>query len=144
MPNTKIQSSPQFKIPRPHMSRVKGKNTTPELKLRRFLLDMGYRGYRIHYERLPGRPDVVFTKRRKVIFVHGCFWHGHSCKAGRNTPKTNKDYWGPKLLRNIDRDKKHLAEIRKKGWMVLIIWECQLKKSEFIRKKLEEFMSANI
>lgn len=144
MPDAKACSSSQFKIPRPHMTRVKSKNTAPELKLRRFLLDMGHRGYRIHYDKLPGRPDIVFTKRRKVIFVHGCFWHGHNCKAGRNTPKTNKHYWEPKLRRNVDRDKEYLREIRKQGWKVLIVWECQLKRPKFTRKKLEEFMSAGI
>ena len=76
--------------------------------------------------------------------MHGCFWHGHDCKAGKNTPKINKDYWEPKLQRNIDRDKEHLREIRKEGWEVLIVWECQLKNSELVRKRLEEFMSASI
>ena len=109
------------------------------------LLDMGYRGYRVHYEKLPGRPDVVFTKRRKVIFVHGCFWHGHDCRAGRNTPRTNKDYWEPKLRRNIERDEKHLSQIREKKWKVLVVWECQLKKnSEAVRKKLEKFMGSTV
>ena len=144
MPDAKVCSFPQFKISRPHMTRVKGKNTTPELELRRLLLDMGYRGYRIHYDKLPGRPDVVFTKHRKVIFVHGCFWHGHNCKAGKNTPRTNKDYWEPKLRRNVDRDKEHLREIRKEGWKVLTVWECQLKNPESTRKKLKKFMRISI
>ncbi len=122
------------------MARVKSKDTTLELKIRRLLLDMGHRGYRIHYDKLPGRPDVVFTKRRKVIFVHGCFWHGHDCKAGRNTPRINKDYWEPKLRRNAERDRQHLRRIRKEGWKVLTIWECQLKNSEALRKKLDKFM----
>ena len=122
------------------MTQVKGKNTSPELKLRHLLLNMGYRGYRIHYDKLPGKPDVVFTKHRKVIFVHGCFWHGHNCKAGKNIPRTNKDYWEPKLQRNVERDKKHLREIKKEGWKVLIVWECQLKNPESMRKKLKKFM----
>ena len=143
MRSAKTRSSPQFEISRPHMAKVKSKNTAPELKLRRLLLDMGYRGYRIHYGKLPGRPDVVFTKYRKVIFVPGCFWHGHNCKAGRNTPRTNKDYWEPKLLRNVDRDKKRLRQIRKKGWRVLVVWECQLKNPEFMQKRLKEFMRSS-
>ncbi len=144
MRSTKTYSFSQFGTSRPHMAKVKSKNTAPELKLRRLLLDMGYKGYRIHYDKLPGRPDIVFTKYRKVIFVHGCFWHGHNCKAGKNTPKTNKDYWESKLLRNVDRDKKHLRQIRKEGWKVLIVWECHLKDPEFTRKKLKEFMCSNI
>ena len=140
MSTTRIHFSPRFKIRRPNMARVKTKNTEPELKMRRLLLDMGYRGYRIHYDKLPGRPDVVFTRRRKVIFVHGCFWHGHNCKSGMNTPKINKDYWEPKLRRNADRDKEHLRQIRKEGWKVLVVWECQLKNLEGVRRILEKFM----
>ena len=140
MRSAKTHSPPRFEISRPHMAKVKSKNTAPELKLRRLLLDMGYRGYRIHYSKLPGRPDVVFTKRRKVIFVHGCFWHGHDCKAGRNTPKINRDYWEPKLLRNVDRDKKHLRRIRKEGWKVLIVWECEIKEEKRIGSKLRNFL----
>lgn len=144
MPKPKSLSNPRFEVPRPHLARVKSKDTTPELKIRRLLLDMGHRGYRIHYDKLPGRPDVVFTKRRKVIFVHGCFWHGHDCKAGRNTPRINKDYWEPKLRRNVERDEKHLAQIREKEWKVLVVWECQLKDSESMRKKLGEFMGSTM
>ena len=87
-------------VSRPHMQRVRAKNTSPELKLRRLLCDMGFRGYRIHYKKLPGTPDVVFVSRKKAIFVHGCFWHGHDCKAGKNVPRTNQEYWEPKLERN--------------------------------------------
>ena len=131
---------PFSEVPRPHMKRVKAKNTSLELKLRRLLLDMGYRGYRIHYKALPGKPDVVFTKRKKVIFAHGCFWHSHDCKAGKNTPKTNKDYWDPKLKRNVERDKERQRELRKQGWDVIIIWECELTKPDLIKKRLLEFL----
>ena len=137
-PKTLSQSKPS----RPHMKRVKAKNTSLELKLRRLLLDMGYRGYRIHYDKLPGKPDIVFTKHKKVVFAHGCFWHGHNCKAGKNTPKTNKGYWGPKLQRNVDRDKKRLRQIRKEGWKVTVVWECQLKNSDSLRKRLSKFLNS--
>ena len=125
---------------RPHMKRVKAKNTSLELKLRRLLLDMGYRGYKIHYNALPGKPDVAFTKHKKAIFAHGCFWHRHDCKAGRNTPKTNKGYWEPKLKRNTERDNEHQREIRKQGWDVIIIWECEFKEPDLVKNRLFEFL----
>ena len=123
------------------MAKVKSKDTGPELLIRRLLRDMGFRGYRIHFEKLPGRPDIVFTKRKKVIFVHGCFWHGHTCPAGSHRLKSNEEYWDAKLLRNVERDQKHLSEIIAIGWQVLVIWECQLKKDEYVRKTLTNFMS---
>ncbi len=126
-------------IVRPHMQKVRSKNTTPELAVRRLLQGIGYRGYRIHYDKLPGKPDVVFTKRRKAIFVHGCFWHGHSCRAGRNTPRSNQDYWKPKLERNKKRDTAQIREIRKAGWDVLVIWECQLSNETRVESRLIEF-----
>lgn len=129
-------------ISRPHMRRVKAKNTSLELKLRRLLTDMKYRGYRIHYDKLPGKPDIVFTRRRKVIFAHGCFWHSHDCKAGKNTPKTNKNYWEPKLRKNVERDKKRLEEIKSKGWDVLIVWECEFRYPNKVREKLAGFLEA--
>lgn len=134
------KSNPLGSISRPHMRRVKAKNTSLELELRRLLTDMKYRGYRIHYDKLPGKPDVVFTKRRKVVFAHGCFWHSHDCKAGRNVPKTNKSYWEPKLKKNAERDKKRLEEIKSKGWEVLIVWECELRYPNEVREKLAEFL----
>ena len=84
------------------MSRIKGRDTKPELKVRRLLYGMGYR-YRLHRKDLPGKPDIVFGSRRKVIFVHGCFWHGHSCKRGRRVPKSNVEYWQTKIARNVER-----------------------------------------
>lgn len=122
------------------MATAKPKNTKLELELRRLLLNMGYRGYRVHYDKLPGKPDVVFTKRRKVIFAHGCFWHRHCCKKGRSTPKTNKSFWEPKLQRNAERDKENLRKIEEEGWDVLLVWECQLKNPELLRKNLLNFL----
>ena len=130
----------KFENPRPQMAKIKSKNTDPELRIRRLLLDMGFRGYRIHYDRLPGKPDIVFTKRKRVIFVHGCFWHGHDCPAGSHKPKTNRSYWIPKLLRNIERDKEHQRQIAANGWKVFVVWECQLRHLESVEKRLKEFL----
>jgi len=126
------------------MRKVKSKNTTPEVQLRKLLRKllwgMGYRGYRIHYSELPGCPDVAFTKWKKAIFVHGCFWHGHDCRAGKNRPKSNQDYWEPKLLRNQERDRRRQQEIRALGWSVLVVWECELKKIEEVESRLRSFL----
>lgn len=123
------------------MRKVRAKNTAPELILRRLLRSMGYRGYRIHYDKLPGKPDVVFTRRKKVIFVHGCFWHGHHCRAGRNTPKSNIGYWEPKLAGNKARDKRNIQRIRRAGWRVLVIWECQLRDVAKIKRRFQKFFA---
>ena len=110
------------------MRKVRSKNTTPELRLRKLIHGMGYRGYRVHYDKLPGKPDVVFIGKRQVVFVHGCFWHGHDCNAGKNIPKSNLEYWNDKLSGNKARDKRNIREIKNEGWNILVIWECELKK----------------
>jgi DNA mismatch endonuclease (patch repair protein) len=111
-----------------NMSRIRSKDTTPEITVRRFLFSKGFR-YRIHDKKLPGHPDIVMKKYRTCIFVHGCFWHAHrSCKYFK-VPKSNKDYWKTKLKRNKARDAKHVKELMKLDWNVLIIWECELKLS---------------
>jgi DNA mismatch endonuclease (patch repair protein) len=111
-----------------NMRRIRGKDTKPELLVRGALFAMGYR-YRLHSDKLPGKPDLVFAKRRKIIFVHGCFWHNHShisCKIAR-FPKSNSGYWADKLRRNVERDALRCAELRRLGWKMLVIWECQTK-----------------
>lgn len=108
------------------MRAVKSENTKPELQLRKALHRLGYR-YRLNVKTLPGKPDLVFPKYRAVIFMHGCFWHGHNCKRGARTPKTNTAYWTEKIARNKIRDKKNAAALKKLGWRVVTIWECQLK-----------------
>lgn len=125
---------------RPHMRKVRSRNTTPELRLRKLIYGMGYRGYRVHYGKLPGKPDIVFPGRKRVVFVHGCFWHGHDCKAGRNVPKSNLTYWTGKLAGNKARDERHAREIKKAGWKILVIWECEMKDESVIRRKLERFL----
>jgi len=111
------------------MRAVRSVNTRPEMTVRRLLHAMGYR-YRLHRRDLPGAPDIVFPGRRKLIFVHGCFWHGHDCARGARAPAANADYWRSKIARNVARDADHLAALRLAGWDVLIVWECQLKVRE--------------
>jgi len=111
------------------MRAVKGRDTKPELMLRRALHRAGYR-YRLHAKDLPGAPDIVFPKRRAVIFVHGCFWHGHDCKRGARTPKANRAYWTAKIDRNRARDADALAALAAAGWRAHVVWECELKDPE--------------
>ncbi|MDI1240802.1 MAG: very short patch repair endonuclease [bacterium] len=122
------------------MSSVKGKNTGPELKVRRLVHRMGYR-FRLHRRNLPGSPDVVLPGRKKVIFVNGCFWHDHSCRRG-DLPKTNTEYWRQKFERNKDRDSRNLEELRKLGWETLVIWSCELRDSLRIEAVLRSFLDA--
>lgn len=107
------------------MRAVKQKDTKPEMRLRKALHARGYR-YRLHDKRLPGTPDLVFPSRRAAIFVHGCFWHGHDCRAGR-APSSNTDYWAPKIAANRERDARKTAALEAEGWRVLVVWECALK-----------------
>lgn len=109
------------------MSSNKGKNTKPELNLRKVLWKVGLRGYRIHWKKMPGRPDIVFTKKRLAIFVNGCYWHRcPHCKL--SLPKTNLAFWEIKFNVNKERDKQNIIELEKLGWKVLVVWECQLKE----------------
>jgi len=121
------------------MRAVKSKNTSPEITVRRLLHAQGYR-YRLHADELPGKPDIVFRPRKKAIFVHGCFWHGHDCRRGARVPNTNQDYWVAKIQRNVERDKVHRAALDSLGWSVLVIWECETKDLEALKKRLTEFM----
>jgi DNA mismatch endonuclease (patch repair protein) len=121
------------------MQRVRSQDTMPEMKVRRLIFGLGYR-YRLHRADLPGKPDLVFPGRRKVIFVHGCFWHGHGCKAGRKRPKTNESYWTKKLERNRGRDVEHDQALRALGWQPLTVWECELKDMDALRAKVQEFL----
>jgi DNA mismatch endonuclease (patch repair protein) len=110
-----------------NMSKIRSKNTLPEITIRKALWRMGYR-YRLHYKQLPGKPDIVITKQKIVIFVHGCFWHRHENCIEASRPKTNSDYWEAKITKNIERDKEYQAEIEKLGWKVIIVWECMIKR----------------
>ena len=108
------------------MARVRGKNTAPELALRRLLHAAGYR-YRLHAPNLPGRPDLAFTRRRAAVFVHGCFWHGHDCPRGARAPKANAAYWSAKIARNRARDAETAARLVAAGWTAHTVWECELR-----------------
>jgi len=122
-----------------NMSQIKSKNTKPEILVRSLVHRMGYR-YSLHRKDLPGKPDLVLVKHKKVIFVHGCFWHMHRCRYGRVIPKTNKKFWKIKREGNAARDKRNLRQLRKAGWKVLVIWECQIRNSERLIDKLEKFL----
>lgn len=121
------------------MRAVRGKNTTPEMLIRRALHSLGYR-YALHRENLPGKPDLVFVSRRKVVFVHGCFWHMHNCRHGRIPPVTNRDYWSSKREKNKRRDKKHIRELRADGWQVLVVWECWRRDLMRMQQRLIRFL----
>lgn len=123
------------------MSKIKAKNTSPELVVRRFLYSHGFR-YRVHQKDLPGKPDIVLPKYRTVIFVHGCFWHGHSCKigSGLRKPKSNTDYWIPKIEKNIARDKENQRMLESDGWKVIVIWECDVKHEDRLISALKSLL----
>ncbi len=120
------------------MAKVRSKDTKPEMFVRRLVHRMGYR-FRLHRRDLPGKPDLVFGPRKKVIFVHGCFWHGHDCSFGR-IPKSRVDFWETKIRTNRSRDEAHLARLEESGWRSLVIWECQLKKAKELENKIREFL----
>lgn len=120
------------------MQSVKSKDTGPELVVRRLLHGMGYR-YRLHRKDLPGRPDIAFGPRRKAIFVHGCFWHGHGCSKGR-LPKSRLDYWQPKVDKNRERDRTKEEQLKSLGWSVLTIWQCETKDLETLATRLQDFV----
>lgn len=121
------------------MSHIGSKGTKPELSVRKLVHSMGYR-FRLHLKQLPGCPDLVFTKRKKIIFVNGCFWHGHDdCKKAK-TPKSNVDFWTKKIEINKSRDELNYAKLRSLGWELLIIWQCQLVEKESIFNKIVKFL----
>ena len=111
------------------MSKIRGKDTRPELIVRRALHAMGYR-FRLQAKELPGKPDIVFRPRRKAIFVHGCFWHRHEGCRIASSPKSRQDYWEAKFARNVARDRRNLAALADEGWRVLVVWECQTRKGQ--------------
>lgn len=109
------------------MSHIKSKDTSIELMVRRYLFALGYR-YRVNYKALPGKPDIVFTKKKIAIFIHGCYWHGHNCGSRyAHVSQSNRAYWGPKIRRTQQRDQEHIAKLEADGWKVVVLWECQIK-----------------
>jgi len=125
------------------MSRVRARDTRPEKVVRSTIHRMGYR-FRLHVRTLPGCPDIVLPRLRKVIFVHGCFWHGHAgCRRGK-PPASNVDFWNTKIQLNIKRDLSAQAELRASGWDVLVVWECELRDSTLLTEKLRSFLAGGV
>lgn len=121
------------------MSKVRAKDTGPEMIVRRLVFGMGFR-YRLHRRDLPGTPDIVLPRRRKIIDVRGCFWHGHErCRYGR-LPKSREDFWRAKINRNRERDRDNLRLLENAGWRILVVWQCELKELEVLKKRLYEFI----
>ena len=118
------------------MAKISSKHTKPEMKVRRFLHARGIR-YRLHVKALPGTPDLVLPKYKTVIQVRGCFWHQHSCSEGR-IPKTRRDFWASKLSRNVERDKENDEKVKKLGWSLIVIWECDLKSTDKLLNRMEQ------
>jgi DNA mismatch endonuclease (patch repair protein) len=123
-----------------NMRRIRSRDTAPELLVRKALRQLGHVGYRLHRPDLPGRPDVAFVGKKKAIFVHGCFWHGHDCAEGMRTPKSNADYWLPKIQRNRERDDESVLALESDGWSVLVLWECELANGDALLSRLDEFV----
>jgi len=121
------------------MRQVKGRNTTPELRVRKALTRLGAR-YRLHRKDLPGNPDIVLPGRKLALFVHGCFWHGHDCARGARVPKQNRDYWTAKVSRNRARDAANRTKLEGLGWRVETIWECELKDASALSQRLDHLL----
>jgi DNA mismatch endonuclease, patch repair protein len=138
MPDT-FSRSQRSKI----MAAVKGKDTVPEMVVRKLVWRLGYR-YRLHVRSLPGCPDLVFPSRRRVIFVHGCFWHRHSCSGGRSMPASRVAYWSAKFKRNKSRDIKNRRELVRLGWSVLTIWECEIRQPELVQLQIQAFFEGRL
>jgi DNA mismatch endonuclease, patch repair protein len=123
------------------MSRIRSVDTAPELAVRRIVHSLGYR-FRLHRRDLPGTPDLTLTRHRKVIFVHGCFWHGHvRCRRG-TLPATNQEFWRAKISANKLRDRKVLTTLRRLGWSVLVIWQCEMRDAVGLNRRLQSFLGA--
>jgi len=121
------------------MSRIRSKNTRPELAVRQALFGLGYR-YQLHRKDLPGKPDIVFPSRKKALFIHGCFWHAHQgCKVA-NLPKSRTEYWQAKFQRNVERDKLNKRALRRMGWSTLTVWECQIKREDRLLRRITGYL----
>jgi DNA mismatch endonuclease (patch repair protein) len=121
------------------MSKISGQDTKPEIIVRKFLFSKGFR-YRKNIKSLPGTPDIVLTKYRTVIFVNGCFWHGHTCKKG-NLPKTRRDFWEKKISNTQERDKRNMDELKANGWKVVVVWQCELRNQNQRKISFEKLLA---
>lgn len=124
-----------------NMRAIRSKNTGPEIAVRKALRAAGFAGYRLHRKDLPGRPDIAFIARKKAIFVHGCFWHGHDCREGVRRPRSSIGYWGPKIEGNRSRDARHLAALEAQSWAVLTLWACEIDDPR-LADRLVSFLEA--
>lgn len=122
------------------MARIRSKDTSPEWVVRRLAHRLGYR-FRLHCAKLPGKPDLVFARLKKIIEVRGCFWHQHGRCIDSHIPKSRADYWIPKLEGNCKRDRQNLSRLRKAGWSVMVVWECQVKDTERLEDRIQNFLS---
>ncbi len=122
------------------MTAIKSRHTKPEKIVRSIIHRMGFR-FRLHDKKLPGKPDIVLPRHKKIILVHGCFWHMHDCKRGNVTPKTNTEYWQKKRFKNVERDRQNLTAYKKEGWKVLTVWECEIKDLDKLKNKLLNFLN---
>lgn len=123
-----------------NMRKIRAKDTAPEIAVRTLCREIGFPGYRIHRKDLPGKPDLAWVGRKLVVFVHGCFWHGHGCAEGRRRPKSNQAYWIPKIEGNKRRDAEHIHFLRQAGWKVLVVWECEIPARAALARKLRRFL----
>jgi DNA mismatch endonuclease (patch repair protein) len=123
------------------MRRVKGRDTKPELKLRKMVWSLGYR-FRKHRRDVPGNPDLAFVGRQRAIFLHGCFWHRHDCPSGQRLPKSRVTFWKEKFGRNVERDSIVAKALRRAGWRSLVIWECELKSEGSVERRIKRFLDA--
>jgi DNA mismatch endonuclease (patch repair protein) len=121
------------------MSAIRSKNTRPKLVVRRLVHAMGFR-FRLHRSDLPGKPDLVFPRLRRVILVHGCYWHMHRCRYGRVVAKTNEEFWRTKRASNVTRDRRNLRELRRAGWSPLVVWECWIRDGSALQQRIEQFL----
>jgi DNA mismatch endonuclease (patch repair protein) len=121
------------------MSHISGKETKPEILVRKFLFENGL-GFRKNVKGLPGKPDIVLSKYKSVIFIHGCFWHGHTCKRGV-LPETNFEFWKTKIGGNVERDKRNITELENQGWNVIVIWQCEIRTSLLRENRLQTLIS---
>ncbi len=126
-----------------NMSQIRNKDTRPEILVRSMVHRLGYR-YALHRKDLPGKPDMVLTRHRKIIFVHGCFWHMHKCRYGKVKPATNIDFWKSKREGNVARDKRNLRKLRKDGWKVLVVWECWTRKPSALKDRIGRFLNESL
>jgi len=124
-----------------NMSRIRSRDTRPEMMVRSIVHGLGYR-FRLHKKELPGKPDLVLLRHRTIINVNGCFFHMHDCNYGRVVPKTNKTYWKSKRLSNVRRDRKNLTKLKEDGWRVIVVWECETKEPSRLTRRIARFLGA--